>query len=179
MSLLLRLRTFALVTIVFGSMGAVAQPVQLKVFDKAGNEVGPFDHGLVYIRLDESTLVAVRLGYLTVESPRGTWSDVTRMVPVSGPSTISFTERDCMGAAYMSYLTPDVPGVMPMGAVVSKSGRATLYIGKARRPVYRSLQSLFYKYGAGCRNRMSQDYVVPVTSTFDLTARFPAPYTLR
>jgi len=179
MPMLLRLRWLTLLAACLASFAATAQSVQLKVFDKVGDEVGPFDHGLVYVRLDEATIVAVRLGPLTVESPRGQWSDVTRMVPVAGPSDVYFSEPNCMGTAYLSYYTLDVPGVQPMGASVDKRGRATLYIGKARRPVVRDLQSLLYKYGGGCRNRKSQVSVIPVTSTFDLAARFPVPYTLR
>lgn len=178
MSRSLRFRRSALAAFLLASISAMAQPVQLKVFDKVGNEVGPFDHGLVYIRLDESTIVAVRLGYLNLESRRGPWVDVTRMVPIPGPSGIYFSEPDCVGSAYLTYLSSDVPGVQPMGAVVDKGGSVTLYVGKPKFAMSRQLSSLLNGSG-GCRNRRSQQTVVPVTSTFDLTAQFPVPYTLR
>ena len=175
-------RQVAIAALLSMTLGVSAQPVQLKVFDKVGNEVGPFDHGLVYIRLVDSTLVAIQLAALAIETSRGWWSDNTRMVPVSQyERPVYFTETDCGGASYVLPWS-DVPGVSPSAIVNDKNtNNVFVYVGKVGRPVVRALHSrlTFHKHCDNFYKRVEEKAVIPVVKVFDLTSQFPVPYSLR
>jgi hypothetical protein len=180
MSCRLKFRRYTLAALFLVAVGAAAQPVELKAFDKMGNEVGPYSHGFVYVRLDESTIIAIQLEYLNAESARGQWQDVTRMMPKADyHPALYYTERDCIGTAYIVYPNATMPGVKPMQIVVDKPNQVLVYLAEARPPLNRKLASYLNGTG-GCRNKPAvRSWVVPVVNTVDLTARFPVPYTLR
>jgi hypothetical protein len=159
---------------------AMAQPVQLTIIDRDGTEVGRKDGGLVLVRLDESTIVAIQLGPKTVEGDSGKiWQDITRVIPTTGPGAVYFSEANCSGTAYISYLNLSELGAQPAGTVAdADGGRATVYIGKPGYPVRRHLASRL-ESGHVCSNGSYRDSVIPVVNVVDLSARYRVPFTLK
>ncbi len=161
---------------------ALAQSVQMRLFDKSGVEVGPMADGRVYVRIDAETIVGVPLAGKLIELPDGRlWRDNTRLVFWTGPNAVYFSEPNCTGIAYVQYsgnYWPDF-GAQPSGTVANGPGRATTYIGQPGYAVHRKLAS-----------RLDQDFncttdlklrasVVPVRTIVDLAEMFEPPFTMR
>ena len=162
---------------------ALAQAVQVGLFDKNGVEVGPMAGGRVYVRIDAETIVAVPLaaGKMTELGDGRKWRDNTRLVFGTGSSPVYFSEADCLGTGYVQYTGNNWLdfGVQPSATVANVSGKATTYIGRPGYAVHRKLAS---RLGANFNCTTDSNIeasVVPVQAIVDLSTRFETPFTMR